>query len=208
MQFEMNAVFSLSVGIGAVTGWARFKKTDPAFFPFLLLLWAGFTNELVSILIISKGYTNAVCYNLFTLAEAVIISWQFYRWGLYGRRRRWYFSIQCLFIAGWLTEFTFRQNLQAFHSYFIIVYATIIVFMSIHVLSNELFKEPGILFLNPVFLICMGFFIYFTYTVLVEIFWMYGLNRSSVFRIRFTWYFHILTLSPTLFLPLPHYGYL
>lgn len=198
MQFEMNAVFSLSVGIGAITGWIRFKKTDPAFFPFLILLWAGFVNELASILIISKGYSNAIYYNLFTLAEAIFISWQFYRWGLYGKRQRLYFSIQCLFIAGWLTEFLMRQNLQAFHSYFIIVYSTIIVFMSIHVLSNELFKEPGILFLNPVFLICMGFFVYFTYTILVEVFWMYGLNKSSVFRIRIYLVFSYINLITNL----------
>ena len=184
MNFEWNAVFSFTVGIGAVIGWVRVKKLDPAFLPFLWLLWIGFAHEIVSFFIAKAGYSNALTYNVFTLAEALLISFQFYKWGLFEQHQTLYSLLLFLFAAGWLTEFIMRDGFQHYLSYFIVVYATAIVFMAIHMLSNVLFQEPGPVIFQPEFLICMGLLVYFTNSILVEIFWLYGLNRSSVFRLR------------------------
>lgn len=184
MNFELNAAFSLTVGIGALIGWIRIRKTDPAFNPFLWLLLLGFLHELSSLIIVERGYSNALTYNLFTIAEAMLICYQFYKWGLFEQRQKLYCLIQILFAAGWLTELLLRQGLETYFSYFIIGYSTLIVFMAINVLNNVLFKEPGLMLFEPEFLICMGLIVYFTYTILVEVFWFYGLNKSSIFRIR------------------------
>lgn len=184
MNFELNAAFSLTVGIGALIGWIRIRKTDPAFYPFLWLLLLGFLHELSSLIVVERGYSNALTYNLFTLAEAMLICYQFYRWGLFEQNRKLYYVIQFLLAAGWLMELLFREGLETYFSYFIIGYATLIVFMAINVLNNVLFKEPGLMLFQPEFLICMGLIVYFTYTILVEVFWFYGLNKSSIFRIR------------------------
>ena len=130
------------------------------------------------------GYSNAVYYNSFALAEAIILNWQFKRWGLFQKKSELYIPLQLLFIAGWITEVIMRNDIQQFNSYFIIGYSTVIVIMSINVLNNIMFKDPSFLFLNPIFLICIGVVIYFTYSILTEIFWLYGLNSSTKFRIR------------------------
>jgi|SRR5436190_2707574 len=184
MTFELNAAFSLSVGIGAVIGWVRVKKTDPAFLPFLILIWLGFTNEVLSIILMKAGYSNAVYYNIFSLLEAIIINWQFRRWGLYRNNNRLYLIIQSLFLVGWITEILTKGSINSFNSYFIICYSTIIVILAINIVNKEMFKEPSSLLLNPVFLVCLGLILYLTYTILVEIFWVYGLNRTKVFRVR------------------------
>ena len=184
MNFELNAAFSLTVGIGALIGWIRIRKTDPAFFPFLLWLLFGFLHEVISLIIVENGYSNAFSYNLFTLVEAMLICYQFYRWGLFEQQQKLYYVIQIFFAAGWLIELVLRQGLETYFSYFIICYSTLIVFMAINVLNNVLFKEPGLMLVQPEFLICMGLIVYFTYTILVEVFWFYGLNKSSAFRIR------------------------
>jgi len=184
MNFELNAAFSLTVGIGAIIGWIRIRKTDPAFYPFLCLLLLGFLHELLSLVTVVRGYSNAISYNFFTLAEAILICYQFYRWGLFEQRQKLYYLIQILFAAGWVMELLLRQGLETYFSYFIIGYSTLIVFMAINVLNNVLFKEPGLMLFQPEFLICMGLIVYFTYTILVEVFWFYGLNKSSIFRIR------------------------
>lgn len=184
MSFELNAAFSLTIGIAAIAGWVRVKRTDPAFLPFLWLIWLGFINEIVSIIIMKAGYSNAGYYNFFALTEAVLITWQFKRWGLFKKNAAFFYIIQFIFVAGWIMEMLYRNNAGEFNSYFIIGFSTIIVMLSIHLLNQIMFKEPSLLFMNPVFLICMGMIVYFTYGILTEIFWFYGLNSSKVFRVR------------------------
>ena len=184
MTFELNAALSLSVSIGAILGWVRVKKTDPAFLPFLILIWLGFTNEVLSIILMKAGYSNAVFYNIFSLLEALIVNWQFRRWGLYKDNKLPFYLMQFLFFTGWITEIMGRGSIHTFNSYFIIGYSTIIVLLAINVVTKEMFNEPSNLLLNPVFLVCIGLIIYLTYTILVEAFWVYGLNGTKAFRVR------------------------
>jgi hypothetical protein len=190
MSFELNALFSLSIGLGATIGWIRIKRTDPAYLPFLLYLWLGLANEITSIAFMKAGYSNSINYNIFSLAESILLTWQFRKWCLFRGQKRFYFLIQFLFIAGWITETFASGNHHVFNSYFIIGHSFVIVLMSINMVNKVMFEEPAPLFLNPTFLICMGLIIYFTYAILVEAFWMYGLNQSKLFRI------HIYTILP------------
>ena len=198
MFFDLNAVYSLSVGIGAVLGWIRYKKTDPAYRPFYWLLWTGLANEVSSIFLINQGYSNAFNYNLFVLVEAVLITQQFSNWGLFGLRKTVPVFLQLFFIVLWVFDYLLRGELHVFLSYYIIGYSAIIVFMSIHMLTHVLFKEPGVLLQHPVFLICMSFIIYFTYTIITETFWLYGLNNSSSFRIHISEMFSYVNLFTNL----------
>jgi hypothetical protein len=186
MTFGLDVVFSLSIGLGAIIGWIRVRKTDPAFLPFLWLLWSGLINELISLVIVKAGCSNAINYNIFSLCEALLITWQFKRWKLFTRRKFLYYSLQALFVCGWFVESVIRARTNAFNSYFIIGHSAIIVLLSVNMINKTMFDEVTLLVLNPVFLICMGLIVYFTYAILVETFWMYGLNRSSVFRIHIT----------------------
>lgn len=184
MSFELNAAFSLSAGLAAIIGWVRFRKTDPTYLPFLFLIWLGFLNEILSIIIMKSGYSNAIYYNSFALTEAILITWQFKKWGLFRNQSLLFYFIQFIFISSWITETIIRGEMNEFNSYFIIGFSGLIVMMAINVLNNIIFKEPSLLLLNPIFLICTGLVIYFTYSNLTEVFWLYGLNSSSTFRIR------------------------
>lgn len=184
MNFALNAAFSFTVGIGAVIGWIRIKKTDPAFLPFLLLLWFGLLHELVSLWLVTSDYSNAITYNVFTLLEVELICFQFYKWGLFKESKRLLYFLQLFFAAVWLGEFVYRESLHVYFSYSIIVFAIFIVFMAINLVCEVMFTEPGPLLYQTKFLVCMGFIVYFTYTILIEVFWFYGLNKSTNFRLR------------------------
>lgn len=183
MNFSLNVLFSFSVGIAAIIGWVRYKKADPAFLPFLLLLALGFLNEMVSLILTSSGYSNSVNYNLFCLAESLLVTWQFQQWKLFGNKKKLFVCLVAFFIIFFLSEWLYFGKGRFFNSYFIICYSLCIVLMSMVMINSILFSISGNLLKQPVYLICMGFCIYFTYTVLVEAFWVYGLNRSSVFRL-------------------------
>ena len=83
MSYELNAIISLTIGIGPIIGWVRFHKIDPAFLPFLLLLTIGFLNEVVSIILMKYGYTNIINFNSFKIIESVLLLWQFKNWKLF-----------------------------------------------------------------------------------------------------------------------------
>ena len=182
MDFSLNVVFSFSVAVGVAIGWVRYHKTDPAFLPFLLLLTVGLLNEIISYSLISVGQSNAVNYNLYSLVEAMLVIWQFKKWGFFGAGR-WHVLIQVALVAAFTTEWLLRHEWHAFNSYFLMGYSLLIVFMSIYMVNRLLFSITGNLLREPVFLICMGFSVYFSYTVLVEAFWLYGLNQSRSFRL-------------------------
>ncbi|WP_276504440.1 hypothetical protein [Terrimonas pollutisoli] len=182
MSFVLNAVFSLSVSLAAIIGWIRIKKIDPAFFPFILLMMAGLINESVSLLLVYKGYSNSVSFNLYSLAAALLLGWQFYKWGLF-KRRAVYYLIQFVFLTGWMFE-TFVYSKNLFNSYFIIAYSFVVVLLCIEQINHEIFPVKRRLWTDPIFLICMGLLVFYTYSVMVEAFWHYGLNRSRFFRLR------------------------
>lgn len=184
MNFDLNAAFSLSIAIGAVIALVRIRRIEDRYAPFLVLTWTGLLNEIASIVLVSRGYSNAATYNLYTLAESLLILWQFKRWGLFQRVPRFYTFLLLLLPLSWCCESIVYRTLFQFNSYFIIFYSFLIVMGAIYTLSEMLFYEGPALWRQPPFLICMGFVIYFTYSTLTEVFWVFGLAHSKTFRVR------------------------
>jgi hypothetical protein len=170
------------VGAGAIAGWIRIRKTDPAFLPFLLFLTVGFVAEVISIFLIRFKFTNASVYNVYSILESMLLIYLFTRWGFFVRMR--WLPVLCyvLFPVVCISEWIYRGDLTSFCSFFIIGYSFLIIFLSINQLQVVLFTEPFRIYQNPVFLICLGLVLYFTSTVLIEFFWVYGLNKSGAFR--------------------------
>ena len=130
-----------------------------------------------------SGYSNAANNNIFYLLEALLITTQFFRWDMFEERRNWFPGLQVLFVLFWLLE-VFLFSLFRVSSYFIIFHSFVIVLLSINMINKIVFRESHPLLQHPVFLICMGFIAYFTYAVLVEAFWIFGLTQSRLFRLH------------------------
>lgn len=184
MNFILNALFSLSIGIGAIIGWIRYHRIDSAYLPFVWLLWLAFICEIASMILIESGYSNSLLYNFFALGEALILVHLFKKWFLFRPGSKTCLILQVVFISVFLVESIFIRHWYGFNSYFIIGFSATIVVLSINMLNRIMFEVPGPLLQHSIFLICMGLIIYFTYAILIEAFWLYGLNQSTAFRIR------------------------
>ena len=182
MPYYLNVLFSFSVAPGAVIGWVRLKKTDPAFYPFVFLLTAGLVHETLSFFILKSGNGNALSYTIFSLVEVLVICVQFYRWGLFDGKDRLFRAVLVFCAAVWLLDLFILQSPTDFNSYAIILHSFVIVVMSIHMINHLIFMEIVSFIRHPVFLICLGFIIYFTYAILVEMFLLFGLTRSNSFQ--------------------------
>jgi hypothetical protein len=149
-----------------------------------MLLWAGLLNEIINTIIISKGYSNAVNTNIYTLTEVLLILWFFYNFRVF-RKRAIYFSILAgLILSAWIAENFVFSSIRSFSSYFIVFSYFIIVLLSISMINKVQAAERKGLLKNSKFIICTGFILFFTYALLVEIFWIYGLNASKSFRLE------------------------
>lgn len=182
MKFTLFDLYAFSIGIPAIIGAVRFKKINPAYYPFIYLLWIGFVIEIISYFMIYSGHFNAIPYNIYSILEALMITLLFKNWRLFQHNRFLYYGLIFLFIGFWLIEAFIIKNITQSMTYFRIFYPFCIVIMTIYTISNILSQRMDMLGKNSTFLICLGFILYFTFTVFVGIFQLWGINATKEFR--------------------------
>ena len=184
MNSQLLDYLSYAIGIGAIIGLFRIRHIEQVYFPFILLLWVGLVNEILSTVLIQLIHNNAINSNIYVLAESLLILWFFEKLGLFKKNKYIFWVFFLLFLFGWIAENLILFSIRRFNPYFRIGYSFTIVLLSIHMINHLLANEHKRLLKNPVFLIMLGFIGFFTYKALIEIFWMYGLNSSKDFRVQ------------------------
>ena len=158
----------------------RFKTIEPAYYFFLILIWVGLINETINFFLSRAHYSNQVNSNIYSLAQSLLIVLFFNRLGLFERSKWFFYATLCFFILAWFID-NFILSAENFSSYFTAVTSFIYVLMSISMINRLIVAEVKFLTRNPVFVICIGFILFFTCALIVEIFWIYGLNASDSF---------------------------
>jgi hypothetical protein len=184
MNYYLATIFSFTIVIAAIIGWIRFSKIDPAFYPFLFLVSLGTMNEITSYIVIQQRHSNAVNANIYSLLESILICWQFKNWRLFARNNNLFYFIVCMLVVLWLVENFYLSSIFDFDSYFNITYGLIICFMSMRLINQLVLVDKTNLQLNPIFLICFCFSVFYMYSALIEIFWIWGLGGSKSFRLN------------------------
>jgi hypothetical protein len=197
MKFTLVDLYSFSIAIASVIGWVRFKRIAPAFYPFLYCVWIALVNEILGYFLIYSHHSNAVNNNIYVLLESLLIAWQFRNWGLFRKKGLFIVMLAALFVF-WFAEVYFMKGIRYTISYFRIFYSFTIVLMSISVISNLIAKDQRSMLRNSIFLICTGFIAYYTFKVLVGVFWLYGLGLNSQFRMNVVWILIYLNLFANL----------
>ncbi len=186
MNFWIDAILNLCILVPAVIGCIRFSKINRAYYPFIYCIWLGAFIEIISIILALNRYSNAAISNIYVLAEAILLTWQFWNWNLFEKRKILFQVIIAIFSITWILENFIFSKITYFSSYFRIVYSFIIVLMSITIINRLIVTERKNLLKNPTFLLCMAFVFYYTLRVMVEAFWVIGVNKdfsNSVYHI-------------------------
>lgn len=184
MNIFLVIAFSLSIVIPVVVSFIRIRHIDKVYYPFLYLLWVGLINEVLSIYLIKKLHTsNAINNNIFYLAEALLLTYQFRKWGLFGERRpKVYEFLMCSYLVFWIAEHFVFASISEFGSHFIIFHSFVIVLLSITMFNKLLVRENRNLLKNSIFIICVAFIVFFTYAVFVELAMVYDERLSTSFK--------------------------
>ncbi|HEV7783332.1 MAG TPA: hypothetical protein VGO58_18780 [Chitinophagaceae bacterium] len=184
MNYTLAVILSFSITIPAVTGWVRSQVIAPAYYPFIILLSCGLTNEIISYLLTRNGHSNAINSNIYALAEGILITLFFFYAGLFNKNRRVFYGLLIYLVLLWITDKLIVSDIFHFSPYYSLSSAFAYVLMSVSMINRLTLVEHQRLVRNSIFIICLCFIFFFTYALLVEIFWLYGLDASRQFRLK------------------------
>ncbi|MGN6804015.1 MAG: hypothetical protein ACTHJN_19105 [Ginsengibacter sp.] len=169
---------------------ARFNKWSMPYLPFLLCVWLACINELLSYILWRNHYYTSVNNNLYVLAEAILFLVFFRNMQVFEKRPQVFQMLLLFLIILWSWENMDLGKITAVSSWFRIAYSFLTVVLSIALVNRLIYPviyEPWLagersIFLNPEFLIAAGAIIFFTFKMVVELFWWYGINHSAALR--------------------------
>jgi hypothetical protein len=152
--------------IPLLIGIIRWKKIDPSYKPFIVLLALGLINETISYVLIKTIGTNVIPFNIFQIVECLVILYQFRVWGFF-RKNYYFYGAAFAFITFWITQNLVFKGIFNFHPYFRVFYAFTIVLI---ILNRIIYvaNENMNVFRNAKFIISTGFVIFFIYQILFE----------------------------------------
>jgi hypothetical protein len=172
---------SQTVLIPLLIGLIRFNRTVSSFQPFLLLLALAFISETISFICISFLDTgNAVPFNLYGLAESMVILYQFYIWGFLKRKRALFIFLISSTATLWITENLVYNKIEVFSPVFRVSYAFVVVLLSINEINFMIVRDNKNLLKNSRFLVCLGFITFFIYQIIYEASYFVGVESSAL----------------------------
>lgn len=177
MSYTLAVIFSFSIVVPSLIGWIRFREINPAYYPFIYCLWIGLANEVISFLLIRNGHSNAVNNNIYVLTESLLITWLFFKLGLFQRQKFLFPLFLFLLISIWSAEALYIRSLHVRYIYFRISYSFLIAMMSVNMINRQLLTEKENILKNPIFLISVAFVLYYTYKIILLSFQIYGVSQ-------------------------------
>lgn len=181
MRFELYDFFSFSIAIAAIIGIIRYKRIYPGFRPFLFVCWAALATETVCYFMIYQGNYTFIPYGIYSIVESLLITWLFRELGIFDRRPYLFILLIIFYWLAWLTEIIFFEGMNRNMTWFRLAHSFIVVLLSILLLSKELSVQRTFLLKSPVFLICIGYLLYYTFTIIAGVFELYGYGGNITF---------------------------
>lgn len=182
MSLLVVALLSFTILIAGVIGGVRFKHVHHNYRPLLYFFWLAGFNELLNFYLVKRGVNTVINGNIYVLIESFLITWYFQKNGLFKKAPVLFYCILTAFGVAWILENFVFNSITNVNIYFRIFYSFVIVLMSIHAINNLITSSHRGLLKSTSFLVCVGFIVYYTYKVIVEAFWIYGLTSSLQFQ--------------------------
>ncbi len=185
----MHSVFwaffcSLSIFLAGIIGIIRFRKINKIYYSFLFSIWCACINEFIAFISFKTHHNVSVSNNIYVLAESLLITVFFRDLCVIKKPKSLFPIIISLLIAIWILENFIFGSITTIGAYFRIFYSFIIVLMSIQYINVLIGSSNKLKLQNVDFIICLAFILYFTFKVLVQSFWLYGLNSKQDFLLK------------------------
>jgi hypothetical protein len=182
----LTNIFSLSSCIAGIIALIRFSRIDRIYRLFLYVVWLSCINDIAFSLITSYGkgwilYSINMIGNIYSLLSVFLIVILLKKFNAFKKIESIYPIILVVIFGLWILGIFTSDKTWGRYVYFQIGSSLIIVLFAINSINGLIFTTRRTIIINPVFIFCIAFIIFYTYNIIVEIFWLYGLNASLSF---------------------------
>lgn len=186
MTTDLQFVLSLSIVFAFVIGIVRFRKVDPAYYPFLYYVFLAFAVEILHRILFVGDHKSlqAPLIHVYSYIEFCLFAWLFHNWGLFNRRRVVFLGMLGAFFVCWCISSFYIHGFKVLNWSFLTLSSFALIFFSVNTFNKVVVHERGNIFLSAKFLICMGIIIFYTFFILFNVtsFSMFRQNVSIGFR--------------------------
>jgi hypothetical protein len=180
LSYYWALIFSYTIGIAAIIGLVRFKKILKSYRLFVVFACLGLFSELLSTMMIEIRRNNAVVGNIYVLLEPLILLGLFYQWRAFNRTM---FTVLITALVGiWVCENLVFGSITHINSFYRLVYALVLVVVSIDQINVTMMHERKNLLRNSKFIICCLFTLYFAFRATCEVFYFVPMKLSNEFN--------------------------
>ncbi len=182
----LNQVSTFSIFAACMIGIFRFGKVLPAYRPFLLFIWVGAGNELLSVVCISVTDNNVPNSNIYVLMEYLLLLYVFYNWNLAKTRKTKirYLLLLSGGLSAWILDNLVVNSLFTINCTFRVIYSIIILLLSINQINKLTVFAKKKVTGDAMFQICMAFAFYFSYKAFIETFYILEMPFSKPFYLN------------------------
>jgi len=186
MDNTVHFVLSQSILIAFIIGIVRYRKIDPAYYPFFYYTCIAVLMELLAHIFTqyNRPDLHLPALHIYSYLEFCLFAWLFHNWGLFNRQKTVFISILILFFVIWVISSFFVHGFKELNYYFLTLYSFALIFFSVSTFNKVVVHERGNIFRNPKFLICLGIIIFYTFFILFNVtsLSVFSQNVSKSFR--------------------------
>ena len=164
--YLLITILSYTIAPAAIIAIKKQRQCRATYLPFFIYLLAATANEIISTIIIERGYSNSINSNIYTLIESLLLIWMFQRWSA-GKKRGIYVFLIILIITVWILDSFIVGSIKQFNCIHRAAYAFMVVMLCGDQLTYIMFNDSHVL-RNPRFIICVAFLIKYTYKTFSE----------------------------------------
>lgn len=176
--YKITAVLGYSILFAAVIGLVLYEEIRTEYRPFLYIVWLGFVNHNLSLIMVYYFKSNAINGNIFVLVESLLYLRLFGNLGIFNKRKDVFSALVLFIISTWIMDNIVFHNLQTANAGFRIINSFVMIFLAIEQLNVLIVTVRKNLLRNSIFTICCGVLIYFTYKTFIEVFFLVEMSSS------------------------------
>ncbi len=187
VSFEFFAALAFTIIIPVVTGIIKFRQvTSHGYLPVFLFVCIGFLNNVLSYYLIKKGISNHLNSNIYVLIGFLIVVWQFAVWNAEDKKRYWLVSVILMLV--WLSDNLIINHIWDNNSIFRFFASFAILFLCLAQVNKLIFFHTSGIVSNPVFLVCIGLMLYYSFKAFVETFYFFSwvFDTTLIIRLNIT----------------------
>jgi hypothetical protein len=174
----ISIISTFSIVIAAILGVIRFRNIEKSYYPFIYICWLAIVFEILAAMF-QATFTTLWPSNVYVLLEGLIFTWQFKKWGSFHRRPFMLYVIQVFIVGLWIADNIIIRDLHQVSSNYRIGYSILLVVLAIDHINKLIVQERKSFLTNAKFLICTGVVIFFSYKIVVEIFYLYVYEKNA-----------------------------